>query len=414
MVEFASGIRFEVAMTAVEIPSPGPVDLYITGELDLRPSPLPDYRQEMMAVHELAARMADKPDDVLPRFVDLAMEITGGASAGISLFEGGPAPGVFRWKFLRGLLSPFEEATTPRNFSPCGVTLDENGPVLSLHPERFYDWISDAGIVVPEVLLVPLHLRGADPSGTLWIVSEKVEHFTRSHARAMTELASFVSIALRMRDAEHRLQTALGEQELLAQEMSHRVKNLFAITDGMIRAGVRAAPDTATFAEDLSGRLHALANAHALVSRNLREVGSKPRTGDIGALVRAVVEPHQDGSRAPPRIRIDGPKTPCGDHAINAIALIFHELTTNAAKYGALSRATGFVEASWRHKGDELELDWIEHGGPPLAGPPTSISFGSTLVGNTVRSQLGGSLAYDWERDGLRVTMTIPMSTLTG
>ncbi|MCX7355881.1 MAG: hypothetical protein NTY59_13835 [Alphaproteobacteria bacterium] len=112
--------------------------------------------------------MADHPEEVLPRFVDLAMEITGGISAGLSLYEENPAPGVFRWRYLRGVLAPFENATTPRNFSPCGITLDRNGPVLSLHPERVYDWISNADIVVPEVLLVPLYLGGKEPLGTLW------------------------------------------------------------------------------------------------------------------------------------------------------------------------------------------------------------------------------------------------------
>ena len=374
---------------------------------------MPDYRQEILAVHELAARMADKPDDVLPRFVDLAMEITGGVSAGISLFEDAPSPGVFRWRYLRGALSPFDGATTPRDFSPCGITLDQNGPVLSLHPERYYNWISDAGIVVPEVLLVPLYIFGAQPLGTLWIVSAQEGHFTRSHARAMTELGSFVSIALQMREAEHRLQTALHEQEMLAKEMSHRVKNVFAITDGMIRAGARTAPDVKTFASDLSGRLHALASAHSLVSRNLREVGAELQTGDIGSLIRAVVEPHQHGHHTVgARVRTSGPIVSCGVHAINAIALVFHELATNAVKYGALSTADGFAEASWQLCGDDLQLTWAENLGPELAGAPGRDGFGSALVKNTISSQLGGSLTYDWAREGVRVTMLVPQQRL--
>jgi hypothetical protein len=85
--------------------------------------------------------MADHPQEVLPRFVDLAMEMTGGISAGLSLYEEKPSPGVFRWQYLRGVLSPFNGATTPRNFSPCGVTLDQNAPVLSSYSERVYDWM---------------------------------------------------------------------------------------------------------------------------------------------------------------------------------------------------------------------------------------------------------------------------------
>src|SRR5580698_1926376 len=135
-------------------------DVFITGELAKRAPRKTDYLQEKLALQELAARMADQPEEMLPRFVDLAMEMTDGVSAGLSLYEEDPAPGVFRWRYLRGVLSPFENATTPREFSPCGITLDQNRPVLSLHPERVYGWISDANIIVPEVLLVPLYLGG--------------------------------------------------------------------------------------------------------------------------------------------------------------------------------------------------------------------------------------------------------------
>lgn len=133
-------------------------DVLITHELDRRTPKKTDYLQEKLALQELSVRMAHQPEEVLPRFVDLALEVTGGVSAGLSLYEENPAPGVFRWHHLRGELAPFNGATTPRDFSPCGITLDHNAPVLSLHPERFYGWIADAKIVVPEVLLVPLYL----------------------------------------------------------------------------------------------------------------------------------------------------------------------------------------------------------------------------------------------------------------
>src|ERR1700735_3423747 len=147
-------------------------DVFITDQLDRRVSKKNDYLQEKLARQDLAARMADHPEEVLPRFVDLALEMTGGVSAGLSLYEADPAPGVFRWQFLRGTLEPFNGATTPRDFSPCGITLDRNAPILSFHPERVYDWIAEANIVVPEVLIVPLYIGGSVPLGTLWIVSD--------------------------------------------------------------------------------------------------------------------------------------------------------------------------------------------------------------------------------------------------
>src|SRR3984885_7322750 len=150
---------------------PSVAAVFITDELARRKPRKTDYLREKLALQDLAARMADQPEEILPRFVDLGMEMTGGVSAGLSLYEENPAPGVFRWQYLRGALAPFNGATTPRDFSPCGITLDHNAPVLSLHPERVYNWIADAKIVVPEVLLVPLYLGGKVPLGTLWIVS---------------------------------------------------------------------------------------------------------------------------------------------------------------------------------------------------------------------------------------------------
>jgi PAS domain S-box-containing protein len=192
-------------------------DVFITEELDRRAPKKTDYLQEKLALQDVAARMADQPEEVLPRFVDLALEMTGGVSAGLSLYEESPPPGVFRWQYLRGRLAPFDGATTPRDFSPCGITLDRNAPVLAQHPERVYGWIADANIVVPEVLLVPLYLGGKVPLGTLWIVSDREGHFDSGHARALTELAAFVGIALRMVRSEHRLNQALEAQERAAE-----------------------------------------------------------------------------------------------------------------------------------------------------------------------------------------------------
>ena len=111
-------------------------DVFISDELRRRAPKRVDYLQEKLALQELATRMADQPEEVLPRFVDLAMAMTDGVSAGLSIYEDNPAPGVFRWTCLRGTLEGFNGATTPRNFSPCGVTLDQNAPVLCRHPER--------------------------------------------------------------------------------------------------------------------------------------------------------------------------------------------------------------------------------------------------------------------------------------
>jgi hypothetical protein len=95
----------------------------------------------------------------------------------------------FRWHFLRGRLAPFDGETTPRNFSPCGVTIDRSAVVLARHPERVYDWI---GVELAEVLLVPLNVGMGEPVGTLWVATETEDHFTRDDADVLSDLAECV------------------------------------------------------------------------------------------------------------------------------------------------------------------------------------------------------------------------------
>jgi len=391
-----------------------PADLYITAELAARPPHPADYLREKRAIQDLAGRMANQPEEVLPRFVDLAMELIGGVSAGVSLFEENPSPGVFRWRYLRGTLAPFEDATTPRNFSPCGITVDQNGPVLSLHPERFYDWISDANIVVPEVLLVPLYFGDcAAPTGTLWIVSDKVGHFDSEHARTAAELAAFVSMVLKMLRTEARLKDALEEQEMLTREMSHRVKNLFAVSEGMVRMTMKTTESKEEMGKSLIGRFHALAGAHGLIRRSFSPDGTPPAALDLTGLVRTIVEPHErilSGGKS--RFSIAGPPVNCGEHALNGIALAFHELTTNAVKYGALANDAGQVAVSWALTDGALAFDWRESGGPVVTGEPQMAGFGSKLLNDTVRRQFNGALDHDWDAQGLRVRISIPLGNL--
>lgn len=388
-------------------------DIIITEELKGRPAKERDYLKEKLALQELASQMADNPGALLPRLVDLALEFTGGVAAGLSLYEDTPAPGVFRWKHLKGLLASFDGATTPRDFSPCGVTLDRNAPVLIRHPEQFYDWIAEANLVLSEVLLVPLHMGGQIPIGTIWIVGAKSGHFDSGHARTMTDLASFVGIALRMVHTEERLQTALAQQELLTREMGHRVKNVFAMTESMVRLSARGAESAGELAQAVLGRLRALQAAHSIVHRNFAGTEGALETPEFSDILEAIISPHNAPSEAgQPRFTLRGPSILCGEATIRGMALVFHELATNAAKYGAVSECNGHVDIDWRIEDDRLVLQWMESGGPAIVSPPVETGFGSTLVQNTILRQFNGTLVSNWQRDGLSVTMIVPVKAL--
>lgn len=377
-------------------------DLIITGELAARSSTTPDYLREKVALRDLADDMANDPKEVLPRLVRLAMEASEAVSAGISILE--HRDREFRWFALHGSLAAFEGQRTPLDFSPCGVTLAQNAPVLMKHPETVYGWIRDAGIVIPEVLLVPLQLRQAGETGafgTLWVVAPKSGHFSQDHARILSELAAFSAVALRMIQAEERLQVALSEQEQLTREMVHRVKNQLAITGGMLRLTASSSATKEELVTKLSGRLQALSDATQLVRRSFAD-GQMSGVG-LAQAMEIMLRPYGRASMA-------GPDVALGDYATNSMALIFHELATNAAKYGALCSEAGRVRIGWSVADGKLNIEWTELGGPVVTAP-SSKGFGTSLIESTI-ARHSGTMMCQWLPEGLIVAMQFPMASL--
>lgn len=369
-------------------------EIIITRALLERPSPTPDYLREKLALQDIAAQMADNPEELLPHLVRQAMDICDAASAGISVLDGQ----VFRWIGLAGGLAAFEGGTTPRDFSPCGVCIDKRSAVLMQRPERVYDWIAAANISVPEVLLVPLMARD-EPIGTLWVIADQGQHFNAEHERVMTDLATFTGAALRMVQSEGRLKKTLEDQEMLVREISHRIKNLFAVIEAIITMARRSAQTTDEMADALLGRVRALSDAARLV-RPSPGTQSLPHQVDLAELITTVLRPF-----TPPML--SGPDIQVAEHATNGLALILHELATNAAKYGALSAQGGAVGIGWKIEGEHLDLTWHEAGGPAVAAP-SSKGFGSILLERTLASY-GGTLEHEWSPGGLRVHIKIPL-----
>jgi two-component sensor histidine kinase len=402
-----------------------PDDLLITDdELRHRIAHKADYQREKLAIQDLARQMAEQPDQVLPRLVHLAMELCGGQSAGISLYEAQPpGPGIFRWHHLAGRYANFSGGTAPRDFSPSGVCLDLDHPILMARPERVYAYLSEAGVPNYEVLLVPLYAGQRAPLGTLWIIShDEVIHFDSGDMRVTSELAAFAGIALKMiqdasvlRTSEERLNVALHQEEMLTREMSHRVKNLFAIVIGMVSVTAKSAATPQDMSKILLGRLNALAQAHDLVLRDLHAQGQIIREATLTRLLEAIFQPYTDLARTgePKRTVIRGPDLVIGERALTSLALVLHELTTNAAKYGALSTGQGLVHVTWQIDADKLLLRWEERKGPGIEKTPTSEGFGSILVRRTIVGQLDGELDYIWKPEGFSAFISIPMERLS-
>lgn len=191
--------------------------------------------------------------------------------------------------------------------------------------------------------------------------------------------------------------------ELLAGEMSHRVKNLLTIATGLTAITARSAATTAQMAAKLMERLTALGRAHDLV-RPLP--GHQGKAALLGDLLTVLLAPYDEVGPFKGRIRVAVPRMGVGEGAATALALVIHELATNAMKYGALSVEAGSLDVSCDATDEEVVIVWAERGGPPVSAP-LGRGFGSSLVARSMSRQLGGALEYAWHPEGLIVTIRV-------
>jgi two-component sensor histidine kinase len=197
--------------------------------------------------------------------------------------------------------------------------------------------------------------------------------------------------------------------ELLAGEMGHRVKNLLHLATALTHITSRSAVTKEDMALELTSRLMALGRAQQLV----RPIaGQKIEAALLADLIAVLLAPY-DEKGATVRIRVSVPKMNIGEASSTALALVFHELATNSAKYGALSTASGTLDVSCNAQADDfVVIVWTERGGPPVRAPAMLDGFGSKLVQRSIAGTLGGEIAFDWSEEGVVVTLRLAKDRL--
>lgn len=208
----------------------------------------------------------------------------------------------------------------------------------------------------------------------------------------------------------HAQKAQAEHNEILGRELSHRIKNIFAVIGGLIAMSARRDPVHRTFAADLQGRIAALGRAHEFVRPHSERSRPLVQTESLQAVFRDILSPYPamgDG-----RIIISGEDFRIDDRGATPIALLIHELATNALKYGSLSTDNGAVTIATERAEEWVIINWTECGGPPVAGPPATFGFGSKLTELSVVNQLGGVLERDWNHAGLRARARIPLASL--
>ncbi len=210
----------------------------------------------------------------------------------------------------------------------------------------------------------------------------------------------------------HDLRRLATEQEVVGHELTHRIKNLFSVIVSLVSLSARGHPEAGAFAEDLRGRINALARAHEFArppGPGGRFQGDRPT---LFRFLRELLSPYAPSPGQEDRIVIAGDDQAFDDAAATPLALLFHELATNATKYGALSRPAGRVRILVEQQAEAIVLRWHESGGPPLAGPPAREGFGSRLATISVQGQLGGTITRNWTPEGLELEARLPVDAL--
>lgn len=308
------------------------------------------------------------------------------------------------------------------------IAKDLNGTIINWNggAQRLFGYTAEEAIGKPVAMLVPMDRQDEEP-GILARIrrGEPIEHYETIRRRkdgSLVEISLSVSpirnregrivgAAKIARDITERRQ-AEEQKNLLIREMDHRVKNLFALADSVIKLSVRSATTPADLASAVSARLNALARAHALT---IPHGCSSEQPTTLHTLIQTIVAPYAGGDdNHQSRALVTGPDVSIAGSAVTSFALLLHEFATNAAKYGALSVPGGLLDISCSDAGDLITLVWNERNGPAIEAEPESTGFGTFLAKATLRGRLGGEISRDWKREGLSIKLTFAASSVSG
>lgn len=276
------------------------------------------------------------------------------------------------------------------------------GWLKAVHPDDIPGAVEDWMACVRDARPLDMQYRVRQVSGVwLWMRARGLPLFAED-GRPMEWIGVVEDVDARRR--------AEDMQRLLAREVDHRAKNVLSVVQAVVR--LTQASDTPQFVAAVEARIAALARAHALLAHE----------GWVGADLRAIVErefaPYTAGRIAADkaRVRLEGPPVPLSPRVVQPLAIVLHELATNAAKHGALSVPAGSLLLRWsldRALGTLL-LEWEERGGPPVAEPPKTRGFGARIIEATIRNQLRGRIERHWEAEGLSCRITVPAAQALG
>ncbi|MEL7301314.1 MAG: HWE histidine kinase domain-containing protein [Pseudomonadota bacterium] len=240
------------------------------------------------------------------------------------------------------------------------------------------------------------------------VVRNKSARWTKQEVGSAEALrVTLLEVVLRMSDeALEERGRAQERQELLIAELNHRVRNILNLIRGLVAQSAVDAHSAAELTQVIGGRIHALARAHDQITRENWSAAS------LRDLVATECEAYIDDDQ--PRVEVVGPDIMLEPMAFSTMALVVHELVTNAAKYGALSVPSGRVTLTAAPEPDgDIKLRWREEGGPPIQAAPERRGFGSTIIERSVPYDLKGEAKIHFDVSGLVAEFMLPARAAT-
>jgi two-component sensor histidine kinase len=388
-------------------------DILISDQLALRPASDSRLKSEISALNELAQELVRTPKAIMDRLVELCLSLCDAESGGISLYETIGGEPVFRWHALKGRLAPFTGTTIPRHFSPCGVVLDQDKPILIKQPGLYYPHLVLENAPISVGLWAPIIGSEGRAVGALWIMSHEPErHFTQDDCDTLLRLAAFGSVGLALNAVSIQKDDLLARQDLMLREVNHRVSNSLQLANSMLRLQERRAKgDEAKQAlRTAADRLSSIGLIHTRLYK----------TGDmdairIGAYLQDLcVDLSASGngrfSLAALDVAVSAPETlALPPDMVTKLGLIVNELVTNSFKHatGSSQCQVGVAQLDGM-----LEL-CISDDGPGLPegfDPRAQNGLGMRMVLSLV-DQMNGRLISVPSARGARFVISLPHAT---
>ena len=307
-----------------------------------------------------------------------------------------------------------QQRETPLSHSFCQHVVIQQKPLIVPRAER--DPLVRENLAIPDLgvkayLGVPLILPSGHVIGSLCAIDTSPRPWSDADLKSLSDVADIVMNEIGLRREIAKRRAAEESQELLIAELHHRVKNTLSTVQALIQLNLRSSPTIEDFRGTIAGRIESLAKTHTLLTqRRWNAIAFRD-------ILNSELAPYEQAEQ----VSLSGPDFDLDAEIATTAGMVIHELTTNAAKYGALSSPSGRIEVSWtfeaaQDRPDNAEaqvtLNWRERGGPPVQAPERK-GFGSTLIERLIVRQFGGDADFEFAPGGLvfRASFPVPVAT---